>query len=75
MAGFNISTPNDVMEIIYIDGGNSIVPTTASEIEIIYPGERIDVIVSHLNAEDISITLDPEYDSQVLVSFHTLTSS
>lgn len=50
------------METIKLDGGNSIVPAIASDIGIIYPGERIDVVISQVGAANMSITLDPEYD-------------
>lgn len=61
MAGLNISLPNSHMDVIQIDGGNVIRPISASEIGILYPGERVDIIVSSVSAANISITLDAEY--------------
>lgn len=60
MAGFNISLPGGKMEAIQIDGGNEIISVTASEIGILYPGERVDVITSPNGVESLSISLDPE---------------
>lgn len=72
MTGFNISIPEgNNMKAFQIDGGNSIIPTTAFDVGIIYPGERIDIIISHLGAGDLSITFDPEYESQPFISFNT----
>jgi len=51
MSGFNITLPNGSVEAIQIDGGNPIIPTIASKVGILYPGERLDVITSLLARE------------------------
>ncbi|KUJ18043.1 uncharacterized protein LY89DRAFT_696478 [Mollisia scopiformis] len=60
MAGLNISIPNSKMEVVHIDGGNPINLVIASEVGILYPGERMDLILSSTGIENISIILDPE---------------
>ncbi|KAF8854167.1 hypothetical protein BDZ45DRAFT_716300 [Acephala macrosclerotiorum] len=60
MAGLNISLPHGHMDVVQIDGGNAIKPITASGIGILYPGERVDIIISSTTAANISIILDEE---------------
>ena len=56
------------MTLLKVDGGNAVAsaPLTQS-IGILYPGERIDVVVQRLNREEhmdaeLTIRLDREYD-------------
>lgn len=68
MSGVTIAMPSHKMSIIQIDGGNDIEPIeAASSIGILYPGERIDVIISRAEnsaiaeAEYFTIILDDEF--------------
>jgi hypothetical protein len=59
LAGFNISIPNGSMKVVEIDSGNAIVPSPAVDsIGILYPGERMDVIISNDQATSLTIALD-----------------
>jgi hypothetical protein len=65
LAGFNISIPNGNMKVVEIDGGNAIVPSPAVDsIGILYPGERMDVIISNDQATSLTVTLNEEYTPQ-----------
>ena len=49
------------MSVVEIDGGNQIEPTPpVDSIGILYPGERMDVIVSGNQITDLIISLDQE---------------
>lgn len=69
MAGFNIAIPGSELHLIEVDGGNSVAnPQIAESLGVLYPGERMDVIVQEqqLQADDIKpetafiVTLDKE---------------
>jgi FtsP/CotA-like multicopper oxidase with cupredoxin domain len=62
LAGFNFSIPNGNMKVVEIDGGNIIVPSPAVDsIGILYPGERMDVIISNDQTINLTVALDEEY--------------
>jgi hypothetical protein len=62
LAGLNISIPNGNMKVEEIDGGNSIVPSPAVDsIGTLYPGERMDIIISTNQAISLTVALDEEY--------------
>jgi hypothetical protein len=65
LVGFSVSTKGYKMMLIRIDGGQRVVEATASSIGILYPGERIDVVLERtlLDAKTsavLKITLDRE---------------
>jgi hypothetical protein len=50
------------MNVVQIDGGNAIVPSPAVDsIGILYPGERMDVIISNDQNINLTVALDDEY--------------
>jgi hypothetical protein len=65
LAGFNISIPNGNMKVVEIDGGNAIFPSPAVDsIGTLYPGERMDIIISNDQATSLTVALDEEYTPQ-----------
>jgi len=65
MSGFTITTPSHKLTAFQIDGGNDIEnPGPSSAIGVLYPGERIDMIIDwskSSGADSIfSIALDEE---------------
>jgi hypothetical protein len=69
MAGFTISITGYSMHLIQVDGGGEVVDSNdAAFVGIVYPGERVDIIVERIpwheeSKSAIMIELDPEYDS------------
>jgi hypothetical protein len=69
LSGFTAALPQGQMTIIQIDGGNNVesVPQS-SAIGILYPGERMDIVVEWPEAateSNFTIILDAEYASCV----------
>jgi hypothetical protein len=65
LAGFYISIPNGNMKVVEIDGGNAIFPSPAVDsIGSLYPGERMDIIISNDQATSPTVALDEEYTPQ-----------
>ncbi|TVY13380.1 L-ascorbate oxidase [Lachnellula arida] len=66
LAGFALSISGHIMTLFQVDGGNEIeAAPEAKAIGILYPGERIDVIVERIGPEEVkdpmlTITLDRE---------------
>lgn len=61
LAGLNISIPNANMRVVQIDGGNPIEPSPAVDsIGVLYPGERIDIVLSSDQTTSLAISLDEE---------------
>jgi hypothetical protein len=49
------------MNVVEIDGGNQIEPTSAANsVGILYPGERMDIIVSNDEIASLTVSLDQE---------------
>ena len=69
MVGYSLSVVGYIMHLIQVDGGGTVSNgQNASSIGVIYPGERIDIIIepmSQLNRKNASIRvkLDDEYGS------------
>lgn len=72
LTGFSLSISGHIMTLFQVDGGNEIeAAPEAKAIGILYPGERIDVIVERIGPEEVkdpmlTITLDREYISHSL---------
>ncbi|TVY28515.1 Laccase-2, partial [Lachnellula hyalina] len=66
LTGFSLSISGHIMTLFQVDGGNEIeAAPEAKAIGILYPGERIDVIVERIGPEEVkdsmlTITLDRE---------------
>jgi hypothetical protein len=70
MSGLNLTIEKGSIRVIKIDGGNDILSSDPVEsVGILYPGERIDIIMSGGSANSLSVTLDPEY---AYLAFFTL---
>jgi hypothetical protein len=69
MVGYSISITGCIMYIIQVDGGSEVSNGhSATSIGILYPGERVDIIVERTPRFDksnaaISIEFDAEYGS------------
>jgi hypothetical protein len=63
MSGFSLLIPDYEMLPFQIDGGNHVELTTpVSSVGILYPGERIDLVVENTaSASLLTIVLDDEY--------------
>lgn len=63
MSGFSIVIPDHQMTIFQVDGGNDVgISPPISSMGILYPGERIDMIVENSSPESsLTIILDDEY--------------
>ncbi len=68
MSGFTVKTPGIVMSLLSVDGGGPVESHTASSSSfgILYPGERVDVIVDWESTLPggvgyLDIILDREY--------------
>ena len=72
LAGFTLSISGHSMTVIQLDGGRAVDAAPEAEaIGILYPGERMDVIVERTGSEEVkdpvlTITLDREYISPPL---------
>lgn len=65
MSGISLTVPDAELEIFQVDGGLSVVSQTANSIGVLYPGERVDFILSWANPtpsleSQIKIDLDKE---------------
>jgi hypothetical protein len=61
LAGFNLSILDANLSVVQIDGGNMIEPTSVvNTIGILYPGERMDIILSNNLVTSLKISLDQE---------------
>ncbi|KAF8849353.1 hypothetical protein BDZ45DRAFT_680586 [Acephala macrosclerotiorum] len=66
LTGFTLSMTGHAMTVIKVDGGNNMALARAADsIGILYPGERIDIIVERLDSDDLedlflTIKLDKE---------------
>jgi hypothetical protein len=67
LTGFTISISGHSITVIQVDGGNTVNAAPEAEaIGILYPGEKMDVIVERLSSGEVkdpmlTITLDREY--------------
>jgi hypothetical protein len=67
LAGFNMTVSEGNMKAFQIDGGNPIVPSAAVDsIGVLYPGERVDIVVSGEQIKHVTIALDKEYALSLL---------
>jgi len=76
LAGVSISIPGIAMTIIEVDGGEQIEPRKATTLGILYPGQRVDVLVRWPAAGDdeIQIALDEDafrYPNPALATVQT----
>ncbi|PMD41239.1 multicopper oxidase [Hyaloscypha variabilis F] len=75
LAGFNISIPGGEMNLIQIDGGNRIDPVpSVNSIGVLYPGERMDIVLSSNSITNLTVSLDSEnfvFQNQALTSVQT----
>ncbi|CZR68894.1 related to multicopper oxidase [Phialocephala subalpina] len=67
LAGFTIQISSAKLKPLTVDGGFPIVGEFADSVGIVYPGERLDVLVqwdnqASSNFPQLHISLDPEYD-------------
>ena len=68
MAGYNVAIPGISMTLIEVDGGNFVAGAELAEsIGVLYPGERMDVIVQRQSndvagqsADTVIVALDKE---------------
>lgn len=65
LAGFSIQTSNAKMLAIHVDGGNEIEASDADMLGIIYPGERVDIIIRwNIGAELVGSSLQVSFDEE-----------
>ena len=63
LAGISIALTGHSMTVVQVDGGNNVVPRTTSSIGVLFPGQRMDVILgwdSSALSSTIKITLDTD---------------
>jgi FtsP/CotA-like multicopper oxidase with cupredoxin domain len=63
LAGISISFTGHAMTVIEVDGGQTVIPQTAHSIGVLYPGQRMDVVLewgSSVSSSSMQIELDPE---------------
>lgn len=64
LAGFTVSTSGHSMTVIDVDGGSTVDAAPAAKaLGIIYPGERVSVIVQRVDSSDaiLTVAFDREY--------------
>ncbi len=80
MTGISLTIPDSEMNVIQVDGGPSVVSHPANSVGVLYPAERVDLVLSwpesagDLNSE-IVIELDAEYVQVPSDSFCPLSSN
>jgi FtsP/CotA-like multicopper oxidase with cupredoxin domain len=63
LAGISITLTGHSMTVIQVDGGGNVVPHTAGSVGVLFPGQRMDVILrwdSSASSSTIQIALDTE---------------
>jgi FtsP/CotA-like multicopper oxidase with cupredoxin domain len=61
LAGISITLTGHSMTVIQVDGGGNVIPHTASSVGVLFPGQRMDVILrwdSSASSSNIQIALD-----------------